>query len=441
MRLLDNQRVRSLLLVLLLSVLLAGDAWRYAAGWWVYGVLAVLLALVSVLMLVVHRDRWRLGSLPYPLVAFLALATASLAWSFYPAATALGLLSTWLLTIVALWLAVGYGWRELLRGLGTVLRIVLGASIVFELFVSLVLRRPLLPLFTQPGVDYSAYETIPKMLYWSRNELFEVLDEGRIQGIVGNSNHLGMLALFGVIVFAIQLADRSKRRTWTLLWLGLAGVTLLLTRSATVTLALAAAAVAVLAAILVRRATTPRRRRATYGFIAAVIVAGGALAIVFQGALLGILGKSADFTGRIGIWEKVIDLASQRPVFGWGWVSYWMPWAAPFENLAFRNGVRQLQAHNAWLDVWLQLGILGLIVLAALVASTAMRAWTFAIDRPQLGRDRVGSYTAWSLLPLAILVVLLVQSVAESRLITEYGWVLLVLIATKTKVLEVPTER
>jgi hypothetical protein len=441
MRLLDNQRVRSLFLLLLLSVLLAGDAWRYAAGWWVYGVLAVLLALVSVLMLVVHRDRWRLGSLPYPLVAFLALATASLAWSFYPAATALGLLTTWLVTIAALWLAVGYGWRELVRGFGTTLRIVLGASIVFELFVSLVLRRPLLPLFTQPGVDYSAYETIPKMLYWSRNELFEVLDEGRIQGIVGNSNHLGMLALFGVIVFAIQLADRSTRRSWTLLWLGLAGVTLLLTRSATVTLALAAATVAVLAALLVRRAATPGRRRATYGIIAAVIVAGGALAIVFQGALLGILGKSADFTGRIGIWEKVIDLASQRPVFGWGWVSYWMPWAEPFENLAFRNGVRQLQAHNVWLDVWLQLGILGLIVLATLMLSASIRAWTFAIDRPQFGRERAGSYSAWSLLPLALIVVLLVQSVAESRLITEYGWAFLVLIATKTKALEVPAER
>ena len=441
MRLIDSPRVRSVFLVLILSVLLAGDALRYAAGWWVYGVLAALLALVSVVMLVVRRDRWRIGALPYPLVAFLVLATASLAWSFYPSGTALGLISTWLVTIAGVWLAVGYSWQELVRGLGTTLRIVLGASIVFELFVALVLRRPILPLFAQPGVDYTQYETIPRMLYWSRNELFQVFDEGRIQGIVGNANHLGMLALFGVIVFAVQLADRSARRGWTWFWLGLAGVTLLLTRSATVTLALAAAAAAVAAALLVRRATTPRRRRATYGIIAAVIVAGGALAIAFQGALLGILGKSADFTGRLGIWEKVVELAGQRPAFGWGWVSYWMPWAQPFDDLAFRNGVRQLQAHNVWLDVWLQLGIVGLVVLAALVVPAAIRSWTFAIDRPQFGRERAGSYSAWSLLPLTLLVVLLVQSAAESRLITEYGWAFLVLVATKTKVLEVPAER
>lgn len=436
MRFLDSPRLRSALLVLLLSILLAGDAWRYATGWWVYCVIAAGLSLFAVATLVVHRDRWRLGGLPFPLLAFLLLATASIAWSFYPAATALGLLSTWLVTIVAIWIAVGFPWAQILRGLATTLRIVLGLSIAFELFVAVVLRRPVLPIFVQPGVDYADYETIPKLLYWSRNELFDVLDGGRIQGIVGNANHLGMMALFGVIVFGIQFADRSVRRGWALAWLVIAAGTLLLTRSGTVTIALAALVVAVGAVLLVRRATAPRARRLAYAGILGAIAAAAALAITFQGTLLGLLGKSADFTGRVGIWEKVIDLAAQRPAFGWGWVSYWMPWAAPFDDLAFRNGVRQLQAHNAWLDIWLQLGIAGLVVVAALVVPAAIRAWTFAIDRPWVAPERTGPYTAWSLLPLAILVVLLVQSIAESRLITEYGWALLLVIATKTKAVD-----
>jgi len=436
MRLLDTPRVRSAFLVLLTSILLAGDAWRYAAGWWVYGVIAAGLVLFSVLMLIVHRDRWRPAGLPFALVAFLVLATASLAWSFYPAATALGLLSTWMTTIVAIWLAVGYRWQEILKGLGTTLRLVLGLSMLFELFVSLVLRRPILPLFAQPGVDYASYETIPKMLYWSRNELFEVLDGGRIQGIVGNANHLGMMALFGLIVFAIQFADRSVRRPSAFGWLVVAAGILLLTRSATVAVALAAVAVAVVAALLVRRARTGRARRLTFAGIFAAIAAASALAIAFQGVLLGLLGRSTDFTGRTGIWEKVIDLATQRPAFGWGWVSFWMPWAPPFDDLAFRNGVRQLQAHNAWLDIWLQLGIVGLVVVAALVVPAAIRSWTFAIDRPPTAPGRTGAYTAWSLLPLSLLVVLVVQSVAESRLITEYGWALLLVVATKTKSLD-----
>ena len=59
--------------------------------------------------------------------------------------------------------------------------------------------------------------------------------------------------------------------------------------------------------------------------------------------------------------------AQERPVQGWGWVSYWVPWVAPFDTLAFNNGVRQLHAHNAWLDVWMQLGILGLLAFAVVI--------------------------------------------------------------------------
>ena len=80
---------------------------------------------------------------------------------------------------------------------------------------------------------------------------------------------------------------------------------------------------------------------------------------MFWNALLGLFGKSDDLTGRLDIWNAVIGLAAQRPWFGWGWVGYWPPWVEPFDGLAVRNGVEYLQAHNAWLDVWLQLGIVG----------------------------------------------------------------------------------
>ena len=44
-----------------------------------------------------------------------------------------------------------------------------------------------------------------------------------------------------------------------------------------------------------------------------------------------------------------------------------------------------------------------------------------------------GAFTALSLLPLLLLVALLVQSLAESRLLIEYGLFTLVIIAVKTK--------
>jgi O-antigen ligase len=157
------------------------------------------------------------------------------------------------------------------------------------------------------------------------------------------------------------------------------------------------------------------------------------LALVFQRQLFAVLGKSEDLTGRVDIWAAVTHLAQQRPVAGWGWVSYWVPWVAPFDTLVTRNGVRQLHAHNAWIDVWFQLGIIGLIFFGALVASSVVRSWWLAVDRPQSGPGDGRNYTVESALALLVLTALLVQSIAESRLLVEFGFFFLVVVAVKTK--------
>ena len=431
MRLIENRSARAVFLVFVLFTLLAGDAWRYTLGWAGWGILVGLLAVASVALLVVQRDRWKLNDLPYPLLAFLALTALSIAWSFYPGASALGVASTWFTVAGAVAVAVTYAWSEILRALGLALRLILGLSVIFELVVSLIIRHPVLPPVAQPGIDYANLpDKIPLMLYWSRDHLFV---DGKIQGIVGNSALLSFVALLGIIVFGIQLFDKAYRKRWSVLWLAVAAGCFVLTRAATNIIGLVVVLAVVAAVLLVRRAETPRSRGFTYAGLA--VIAAGALtsALVFFPQILKLLGKSSDLTNRGEIWDAVINLAHQRPVFGWGWVSYWVPWVAPFDNLAKNNGVRQLHAHDAWLDVWLQLGIVGLVVMGALVLSTLARSWSFAVDRPQSAPGRPGELTAAMLLPLLVLVALLVQSVAESRMLVEGGLVLLTLMAIKTK--------
>jgi exopolysaccharide production protein ExoQ len=147
-----------------------------------------------------------------------------------------------------------------------------------------------------------------------------------------------------------------------------------------------------------------------------------ALAIVFRAPLLALVGRSSDLTNRLDIWAAVTDLAVQRPVAGWGWVSYWAPWVPPFDDLAVIKGVTYLQAHNAWLDVFLQLGVLGLVVVGLLVLTTLLRSWVYAMDGPRES----------ALLPFALLAALLVHSLAESRLLIEIGWALLVIVSIRT---------
>ncbi len=423
-----GHRWRQAFLIVALFTLMAGDFWRYTLTWFGWGVIAALVLTAAIILLVRRRASWRIAGLPYPLIAFLVLATVSIAWSFYPGATALGVLTTWATVTVAVAIAIAFTWREILSGLGMTLRIILGGSLLFELVVSVFVRHPVLPFW----VDYGSGD-IPKLLYWSRNELFEVFDGGRIQGLVGNASTLAMMAALGVVVFGVQLALGAGRRPLTIGWLVVAALTLAFTRSATITLALVAAAVVLGAVLLVRRATTPQRRAITLGGIFVVLAGAVTACLVFSGQILALLGKSEDLTGRLDIWAKVIELAQQRPVQGWGWVSYWVPWVAPFDDLVFRNGVRQLHAHNAWIDLWFQLGILGLIVFGALVLSTAVRAWFVAVDRSGLGAKDAGRYSALGLLPLLLLVLIVVQSLAESRILVEYALTLLVVIAVKTK--------
>ncbi|TBN55971.1 O-antigen ligase family protein [Glaciihabitans arcticus] len=430
MKFLDDRRFRMGFAVVALYTVLAGDSIRYSISWYGFGAVAVVLAVISVLLLVRDRHRWTVGGLPYPLIAFLALATLSITWSYYPGATAVGLLATWMTVALGLAIAICLDWADILRTLGWALRAVLGLSIVFELVVSLLIRRPVLPIFPSPGVDYDSLDKIPQLLYWSRNLL---LEGDKIQGVVGNSSLLGFVALLGLIVFGIQLVARTVSRASGIAALLLAALTVYLTRSATIIVAIVVLAVVVGAVWLIRRATARGTRGLAYASLTLVAIAGSTLAIMFRSPLLGLLGKNDTLTHRTGIWEAVITLAQERPGFGWGWVSFWAPWVAPFNDLAFNSGVRQLHAHNAWLDLWLQVGVIGAVIFALLVLSSLVRSWLLATDRVITSPADTGHFTVQSLLPLLLLVALIVQSFAESRLLIEYGMVLLVIAAVKTK--------
>jgi exopolysaccharide production protein ExoQ len=412
--------------VVLFVTVLAGDAERYSLTW--YGWSAIILALfvISLVLVIRGRARWRFSGLPFPLLAFLALTVLSIAWSDYRQWSAVGAFSSIATAVGAFALALTFSLPQLIRLLGHALRIILAGSILFELVVSLIVRHPFTPWWT----DYGHKKIYPAE-YWSRDLL---LKGDRIQGIMGNSNLLGFVALLGLIVFAIEFASRSMSRGWSGFWVVVAVADIALTRSATVLVAGVIVAAAALVLVLLRRARTPRAFRTTWLVSLGVVVVGILGALALHGPLLHLLNKSSTLTGRTKIWHEVIVLAGQRPVVGWGWISYWLPGLAPFNKPEFtKGGIQYLQAHEAWLDLWLQLGILGVVVFAALAISTLVRSWTLAVDPPQRGPGSIARYDASTLLPVLVMVALLAQSFAESRLLIEYGLLLLALIAIKTK--------
>ena len=123
-------------------------------------------------------------------------------------------------------------------------RLILAMTFLFELVVSAFIRHPVFPVWVTPDNP----KHIAQLLYWSRDLLFS---GGKIQGIVGNSSLLAMIALIALIVFAIQLACRSVG-PWGWFWLVVAVATIGITQSATIYVALVAVLVVAGAALLVR---------------------------------------------------------------------------------------------------------------------------------------------------------------------------------------------
>jgi exopolysaccharide production protein ExoQ len=415
------------LAILILIDTIGGVAVRNVIGWPAFIVVSTLLTAAAIWMLMRIKPAalsWH--NLPKSLLAFLGLAILSIAWSAYRFESLLGVLIMLATTTVAVSIAFALTFDEFVRTLATSLKYLLLGSVLFELFVSLFIRQPVYIWWVDAPEEG---EKPLKLLMMSRDLLFE---GGAIQGLFGSSTLLGFTALLGLIVFGVQLFGKtiSQPRGW--FWVSLSVALIALTRSATVTVALIAVIVALGFALWARRLES-RNRTPLYVTATALILAGVGLVVFARDWLFSLLGKSSDLTGRLETWQKVNELAEQRSAFGWGYISYWAPWVEPFKSLDTKNGIQVMHAHNAWLDVWLQLGVIGLILFALIVFSTFWRTWFFAVDRPRRFVNETLPFTTQTLVPFLILVALIVQSLTESRLLIEGGWVLLVALSAATR--------
>ena len=367
--------------------------------------------------------RWR--RLPWAALGYGALALLSVFWSRWPGATLL----TWMLlaavTVTALLVATMLTWSEIARALGTTMKLILGLSLAIELWVALVRQKPLLPNF----VDLPEGDIDPH-LYWVRGNLF---DDGRIQGVVGNAHTMAVMCLFSLIVFAVLWVAHARRRPMLVVWAALAIVLLVKAGSATVYLGAVVVLLVLAAALIARAASGPGQRRALYAVVALVAVAGVTAVVLLREQLLALLGKSADLTGRVEIWQAVWERAITRPVFGNGFSSPWVPWAPGFDGWIIDHGLTVFHAHDMWLDVFLQLGIVGVVLMAIAWLALTWRAWFFAVDRPRWDVDANRPYSPISLLPLLLTTVLLVEGLAESAPIMLWGWLLLIMLSFKMK--------
>ncbi len=112
----------------------------------------------------------------------------------------------------------------------------------------------------------------------------------------------------------------------------------------------------------------------------------------------------ATLTNRLPIWRAILEV-SPPTLFGAGYGTFWIGWRQ--EAIAARSRFYTGSAHNAWLDLVCDLGIVGLVTMTTLLSVAAYGAWK-AYRHPH--RDCSSAGALW----LCIAVYLLIQSPVET---------------------------
>jgi exopolysaccharide production protein ExoQ len=108
----------------------------------------------------------------------------------------------------------------------------------------------------------------------------------------------------------------------------------------------------------------------------------GILAVICSTLFLNIgtgmveeLGRNSTLTGRTGVWHTALSLV-QDPIFGTGYESFWV--GPRYEQMKVLSDLELNQAHNGYIEVFLNLGWIG-VALLTLVLITAYRRIVAAV--------------------------------------------------------------
>jgi O-antigen ligase len=135
-----------------------------------------------------------------------------------------------------------------------------------------------------------------------------------------------------------------------------------------------------------------RRPPALVGaFVAAIAAAGFALFLSSGAAILQQLGRNPTLTGRTMIWRAVLAQPI-NPITGAGFESFWMGNRMESVWSMSQRGIQQ--AHDGYLELYVNLGWIGLAILGTLIVSGFYNALALYRRDPHAGRLRVTMLTA-----------------------------------------------
>jgi exopolysaccharide production protein ExoQ len=167
------------------------------------------------------------------------------------------------------------------------------------------------------------------------------------------------------------------------------------------------ALVAVLLWAVLSAAQRVRRLEVVLGVAVSVPIILATAYIVFTqyGLLASSLGKDSTLSQRTIIWKAVWESIVQRPYLGYGFSAFWSGLNGPSQRVVLISDWGIQQAQNGYLDLWLGLGVGGVVIIT-LMAALAIR--TFFKTVP-MGESR--SQLRWC---TVIIITILLYNIGET---------------------------
>jgi|SRR3984885_6476267 exopolysaccharide production protein ExoQ len=111
-----------------------------------------------------------------------------------------------------------------------------------------------------------------------------------------------------------------------------------------------------------------RRPWAVRALVLMILFIGADVMLLGGGAsLVHALGRKSDLTGRTGIWETLIPMAP-NPVLGAGFETFWLGHRLEQVRAAYPGNPLN-EAHNGYIEIYLNLGWVGLILMTVILVS------------------------------------------------------------------------
>lgn len=185
---------------------------------------------------------------------------------------------------------------------------------------------------------------------------------GAWQGIYGGKNACSMMTIFLVSAAFYVPTTTMFAKLFRVIYVTLSTFVILMTQSATGKIMLIFLFIFVVGVKLIRKFGLRDKRAA----IALSVVIGLPL-VVFgisgwrQATYL--LGKDPTLTGRTKIWSMVVASSLKHPILGYGYQGFFRGLQGQGADLALKMGSVVSASHNGFLDVMIDLGAVGLIIL------------------------------------------------------------------------------